>query len=140
IRQVKNALLILEAEILYSQSPLLEAFETIAKQVPNPMKSFFQSLVHKMQTHVYDLNGLWNSSVEELMDQSSLKENEAEILKQFGRTLGQHDFSQQQKHIQLSIHHLERELEEARDDQYKYSKMSKSLGFLSGVFIVLLLI
>lgn len=140
IRQVKNALQILEAEILYSQSPLVEAFENISHQVPNPLKSFFQLLVHRMQTQVFDLNELWDSGVDQLMAQSSLKANEAEILKQFGRTLGQHDVNQQQKHIQLTLHHLERELQEARDEQHKYSNMSRSLGFLSGVFVVLLLI
>lgn len=140
IRQVKSALQILEAEILYSQSPLVEAFENIAQQVPHPLKSFFQLLVHRMQTQVFDLNELWDSGVNQLMAHSSLKANEAEILKQFGRTLGQHDVNQQQKHIQLTIHHLERELQEARDEQNKYSNMSKSLGFLSGVFVVLLLI
>jgi len=140
IRQLKNALQILEAEILYSQSPLLDAFETISKQVPNPIQSFFQLLVHKMNVQGFNLTQLWDECVNELINQSSLGMNEAEILKQFGRTLGQHDFIQQQKAIQLTVQHLDRELEDARDEQYKYSRMSKSLGLLSGIFIVLLLI
>lgn len=140
IRQMKNALQILEAEILYSQLPLIDAFETIAHQVPRPIQSFFDSLVHKMKSPGFNLIEIWDECVEHLMKISSLGTNEAEVLKQFGRTLGQHDFHQQQKTIQLSISHLERELEEARDEQYKYSKMAKSLGLLSGIFIVLLLL
>lgn len=138
IRQLKNALQILEAEILYSQLPLQEAFLTIAKQIPNPSRSFFENLGEAMEKGDVELADLWERQVNVLMQQSSLKKIEQEILLQFGQTLGQHDFTQQQKQIQLTVSHLDRELAEARDDQYRYSKMAKSLGILCGLFIVLL--
>ncbi|MEW9677505.1 stage III sporulation protein SpoIIIAB [Lentibacillus sp. L22] len=138
IRQLKNALQILEAEILYSQLPLQEAFLTIAKQIPNPSRSFFENLGEAMEKDDVELADLWERQVNVLMQQSSLKKIEQEILLQFGQTLGQHDFTQQQKQIQLTVSHLDRELAEARDDQYRYSKMAKSLGILCGLFIVLL--
>lgn len=140
IRQLKNSLQILEAEMIYSQSSLQMAFKNIARQVPYPLSYFFHSLDQSMQSTQFDLTDYWDKSVLALLHQSSLGFNEAEILKQFGRTLGQHDMIQQQKHIQLTISHLERELEEAKDEQYRFSKMAKSLGVLLGVFIVLLLI
>lgn len=140
IRQLKNALQILEAEILYSQLPLRDAFESIAKQLPDPTKSFFHKLAINLDGSKTDLYSVWSEHVEEFNESSSIGKNEKEILKQFGRTLGQHDFSQQQKHIQLAVHHLDRELEEARDNEFKYSKMAKSLGVLCGLFIVLLLV
>lgn len=140
IRQLKNALQILEAEMIYSQSPLKDAFTVISKQVPEPTRTFFAGLDDFLNDNNKDLFIVWNNAVNKLMEVSSLDRNEKEILLQFGRTLGQHDFVQQQKHIQLAVGHLDRELEEARDNYLKYSKMAKSLGFLCGVFIVLLLI
>lgn len=130
----------LEAEILYSQLPLHDAFISIAKQIPNPCATFFRNVSMKMLEINSYFENVWEEQVKNYMDQSSLGSNEQEILLQFGRTLGQHDFTQQQKHIQLTIKHLERELEEARDEQDKYGKMAKNLGFLTGLFIVLLLI
>lgn len=130
----------LEAEILYSQLPLHDAFISIAKQIPNPCATFFKNVSMKMLEINSYFENVWEEQVKSYMDQSSLGTNEQEILLQFGRTLGQHDFTQQQKHIQLTIKHLERELEEARDEQDKYGKMAKNLGFLTGLFIVLLLI
>lgn len=138
IRQLKNALQILEAEILYSQLPLQEAFDNIAKQVPKPLNVFFNELSEGLKQEGVDLRDLWKSQVDALMEHSSLGSIEKEILIQFGQTLGQHDFTQQQKQIQLTESHLERELAEARDEQYKYSKMVKSLGVLIGLFVVLL--
>ncbi|MFD1850596.1 stage III sporulation protein SpoIIIAB [Oceanobacillus bengalensis] len=140
IRQLKNALQILEAEMIYSQLPLQDAFMNIANQLPNPTSSFFKTLGKNMQEKNVDLYDVWKINVEKFMQLSSLGPNEKEILNQFGRTLGQHDFYQQQKHIQLTLTHLDRELEDARDNQFKYSKLAKSLGVLAGLFIVLLLI
>lgn len=140
IRQLKNALQILEAEMLYSQLPLRVAFMTISEQIPEPVKSFFHNVSEKMNTHQIDLLSIWDEQVDEFIQSSALGRNEYEILKQFGRTLGQHDYLQQQKHIHLTTTHLDRELEDARSYQLKYGKMAKNLGFLCGLFIVLLLI
>ncbi|MFC4022821.1 stage III sporulation protein SpoIIIAB [Oceanobacillus longus] len=140
IRQLKSALQILEAEIVYSQAPLHEAFFSVSRKIPDPLKSFFAALGTEMQEVQLDFFNLWEHKVDKLVKDSTMNESEKEILNQFGRTLGQHDIYQQQKHIQLTNVHLDRELEEALDNYYKYGKMAKSLGILSGIFIVLLLI
>jgi|SRR5690625_4419993 len=140
IRQIKNSLQILEAEMLYSQLPLKDAFKFISEQIPTPTKNFYKGLSKGMDQKNIDLLELWDREVEKFMKHSALRTSEQEILKQFGRTLGQHDFMQQQKHIRLTSTYLDRELDDAQDQQHKYGKMAKSLGFLFGLFVVLLLI
>ena len=54
--------------------------------------------------------------------------------------LGKSDKYHQQKQILLTLAHLEREESEAIDLQGKYEKMMKSLGFLSGLLLIILLI
>jgi len=140
IRQMKNALQILEAEIVYSQLPLQDVFFKIARQIPAPLNAFFENLNQVMQQDHIELYDVWEEKVDELKTFSSFDTNELEILKQFGRTLGQHDFYQQQKQIQLALTHLERELEDAKENQHRYGRMAKSTGLLCGLFIVILLI
>ncbi|MDL4841582.1 stage III sporulation protein SpoIIIAB [Aquibacillus rhizosphaerae] len=140
IRQLKNALQILEAEILYSQSPIIEACFNVSKQLPHPVAWFFKAVSDDLQKKATSLSDIWIKNLDDFWPLVSLGSNEREILRQFGLTLGQHDFTQQQKHIQLALTHLERELQEAQDYQYRYSKMMKSLGFLTGLLVVILLI
>lgn len=140
IRQFKNALQLLEAEITYSQVPLQVAFEKLASQLPKPLNYFFHGISKDMLNQKADFNLLWDEWVDHLTQISSYKNSEIEIIKQFGSSLGQHDFTQQQKHIQLTLTHLDRELQEAHEEENKYSKLAKSLGVLSGVFVVLLLV
>ncbi|WP_338079358.1 stage III sporulation protein SpoIIIAB [Aquibacillus halophilus] len=140
IVQLKNALQILEAEILYGQSPIIEACENLSRQLPKPISWLFKGISEDLRKHPGNLYDIWHKNLDGFWPLVSLGVNEKEILRQFGRTLGQHDFTQQQKHIHLALTHLDRELQEAQDYQYRYSKMVKTLGFLTGLLVVLLLI
>lgn len=126
--------------MLYSQLPLRDAFLIIAKKTPQPIDSLFTSLASDLQKQDENFFTLWSKHVDRLGERSALGRNEQEILKQFGQTLGQHDFMQQQKQIYLTTQYLDRELEEAIEQQYKYGNMARLLGFLTGLFIVILLI
>ena len=53
---------------------------------------------------------------------TSLKRSEYEILVQFGETLGKHDRMTEQKQIILTLTHLEREEEDARDNSSAMKK------------------
>ena len=81
----------------------------------------------------------WDESLKEIWESLALKQGEYEILSQFGEMLGKSDKYHQQKQIMLTLAHLEREESEAIDLQGKYEKMMKSLGFLSGLLLIILL-
>ncbi|MBO8154818.1 MAG: stage III sporulation protein SpoAB [Bacillaceae bacterium] len=140
IRQLKNALQVMEAEIVYGQSPLFEVCYRLSRQLPDPLRLFFERLYHRLAKCHGDFYEIWKEELERFWPVSSMKQNEKEIMDQFGKTLGQHDFKQQQKQIYLAISHLDRELKNAEDEMYRFSKMAKSLGVLVGLFFVLLFI
>ncbi|TCT22629.1 stage III sporulation protein AB [Melghiribacillus thermohalophilus] len=140
IRQLKNALQVMEAEIVYGQSPVSEVCFHLSSQLPEPLRAFFQRVYQRLTEHHGSLYEVWQEELDHFWPQTAMKQTEKEIMDQFGKTLGQHDFTQQQKHIYLAISHLDRELKNAEDEMNRYSKMAKSLGVLIGMFFVLLLI
>ncbi|MDV2685137.1 stage III sporulation protein SpoIIIAB [Alkalihalophilus lindianensis] len=139
LRQLKVAIQSLEAEILYGLTPLAQASKHLAKQTPKPICYLFEHFAYKLKQTEQPAYVAWEESIKEMWSLTSLLQNEQEILKQFGQTLGQHDREQQQKQIKLTLAHLEREEGEARDRQHRYERMVKSLGFLTGLLIVILL-
>lgn len=141
IRQLKNALQVLEAEIVYGQSPLIEVFQRLSKQVPKPLNEFF-FLLNKEVTSSYETSfySIWSFCLNKFWYKTAMKKTEKEIMDQFGQTLGQHDFVQQQKHIHLALSHLDRELENAEEENKTYTRLARSLGILTGLFLVLLFI
>lgn len=139
IRQFILSLQMIEAEVVYSQLTLQDIFHTVSNKTAYPINEFYRQMTHKLSDVVTDFLDVWDEALNRLMKVSALKKNEQEIIKQFGRSLGQHSSLQQQKHITLAIHHLERELDEALEQRDKYEKMMRSLGVLIGIFIVLIL-
>lgn len=139
LRMLRTALQSLEAEIMYGHVPLVDVAFHLSTQIPKPISSFFESFARKLQDGVVSVKIAWEESLKEVSSQTAFKQGELEILMQFGETLGQHDRSAQQKHIILALTHLDREESDARDRQTRYEKMVKSLGFLSGLLLVILL-
>ncbi|OIU71093.1 stage III sporulation protein SpoIIIAB [Rossellomorea aquimaris] len=140
LRLLKVALQSLEAEITYSHTPLHEAARKISKQLQKPVSWFFEGFSKKLTAQEISVKKAWEDSLDEVWKLTAFKTGEYEIMKQFGENLGKHDLITQQKHIHLALKHLEREETEAVDRQRKYEKMTKSLGFLSGLLLIILLL
>lgn len=139
LRQLKSALLSLETEITYGLSPIGEAAIRLSEQLPEPGKSLFAYFSAKLGRGEVSLREAWDETLDKIWPKTAMKKNEKEIMKQFGATLGLSDRENQQKQIRLALSHLEREETEARAAQNQYEKMLKSLGFLAGLLIVILL-
>ncbi len=140
LRQLKSALQSLEAEIMYGHTPLLEAARRLSAQLSKPLADFFQEFANKLTDTDTTVRDAWENSLKEIWKTTALKQGEYEIMKQFGETLGRHDRNSQQKHIMLTLTHLEREEAEARESQAKYEKMVKSLGLLTGILLIIIFI
>lgn len=140
LRLLKSALQSLEAEIMYGHTPLHEASRRLATQLSKPLSLFFENFAKKLTDTETTVKDAWEESLIEIWKFTALKKGEFEIMRQFGETLGRHDRTSQQKQIQLALTHLEREEADAYEKQATYEKMVKSLGFLSGLLLVILLL
>lgn len=139
LRQLKSALQSLEAEIMYGHTPLSEAARRLSTQLAKPLSTFFDTFAKKLTNSETMVKDAWEQSLKEIWKMTAFKQGEFEIMKQFGETLGRHDRVSQQKQIILTLTHLEREEADAYEKQAKYEKMVKSLGFLSGLLLIILL-
>ena len=139
LRMLKSALQSLEAEIMYGHTPLHEAAQRLSTQMSKPLSWFFEDFASKLSGSDTTVKKAWEESMKKVWKLTAFKQGEYEIMKQFGETLGRHDRFSQQKQIMLALSHLEREEADAGERQAKYEKMVKSLGFLSGLLLVILL-
>ncbi|CEI84110.1 MULTISPECIES: stage III sporulation protein SpoIIIAB [Oceanobacillus] len=138
IQLLLQSLQILEAEMVYSQVPLQEAFQLISKKLQGPTALFYQELAEELENKEKDFDEIWEECAQRLIGQSALQKSDLEILLQFGRTLGQHDIEQQKKHIKLTNLYLEEQWKNATERFQTYGKLSNVLGLLCGIFLALL--
>lgn len=140
IRLFLQSLQILEAEMVYSQVPLQEAFRRISKKLPSPISLFYQNVFKEMKQKGQDFEEVWEACARKFVEASALQKNELEIIIQFGRTLGQHDIEQQKKHLKLTNLYLEEQWKNAAERYQTYGKLANVLGILCGIFLALLFI
>ncbi|MDQ0158597.1 stage III sporulation protein SpoIIIAB [Alkalibacillus sp. S2W] len=140
IRDLLQALQIMEAEIVYAQKPIETICRYISKQLSFPIGSLFQRLVNELNETEISLDDCWENVIEEEWHFTALKSKEKQIMLQFGQSLGRHNIEQQRKQIQLARVHLQYELDEALEEEKRFSSMYRVLGVLSGLLFVLILI
>ncbi|TCS84024.1 stage III sporulation protein SpoIIIAB [Tepidibacillus fermentans] len=140
LRYLQQGLQMLETEIAYSSRPLHIAMDLIGKRIPGIIGQLFQEMGNNLRT----LDGestfeCWQRAIQTTIPKTSLKAQDQQILLQYGHTLGMTDKNDQIKHIQLTVQQLVAEEQLARDDQKIYEKLSKNLGVLLGLLIVILM-
>ncbi|SFE30905.1 stage III sporulation protein SpoIIIAB [Alteribacillus iranensis] len=140
LRQLKVALQSFEAEIMYGMSPLAEVSEKISKQLPDPVAHLFRYFSSQLKKGECEASEAWNQSLDKTWPRTAMGPQEKEVLKQFGMTMGKHEKMQQQKHIRLALVHLEKEEQEAKEKKMKYEKIAKTMGFLTGLLLIIILI
>jgi len=140
LRMFRDSLQVLDAEIMYNHTPLREAATKISTQIPEPAANFYHLFAEKLSQRNVNAKSAWKESLDDIWSQTDMKKSEYEILMQFGENLGKHDRQTQQKQILLAAAHLEREESDAREKQKQYEKIARSLGVLTGLLFIILLL
>ncbi|MFV9510801.1 stage III sporulation protein SpoIIIAB [Tepidibacillus sp. LV47] len=140
LRYLRQGLQMLETEIAYSSRPLHLAMDLIGERIPGIIGQLFQEMGKNLRDQdAISTFECWQKAIDAIFSKTSLKIQDKQILLQYGHTLGMTDKNDQIKHIQLTIQQLETEEELARDEQKIYEKLSKNLGVLLGLLIVILM-
>jgi len=140
IRQLMHALQRLETEIAYGLTPLPEAFQSIARQIADPLAALFRRAAERLlAADGAPTRDIWSETVNEVWKRTSLGAPEREAVLQLGGVLGLSDRDDQIKHLRLAVGQLAAEEEQSREEHRRYGKMWKSLGVLIGALIVILM-
>lgn len=140
LRALLVGLQMLETEIVYGLTPLHRAFVKIGHRISKEVGQLFVTTAEKLLTEEsYSTEECIQAAIRKHWSSTALRKEEKEVLISLGHVLGNSDREDQQKHLRLAITHLRGLEEEARVEQGKYEKMYKSLGFLSGLLVVILM-
>lgn len=141
LEDFRRLMQMLETEVTYGATPLPAALCSVSKKTEGIMRSFFACISKYLSDRsFYTVREAWSDSAELILKGSSLKKEDIELIKSFGSILGCSDREDQQKHFQLFYLQLRHQEDAALEEIKRSAKMYRSLGFLLGiaVFIVLM--
>jgi len=136
LKDIKNALNIIENKIKFTYEPLPDIFIQTSKMVSKNISEIFVQACNNLKKE--NAEEAWNKSVE--MATTNLNPEDIENIKSFGKMLGQTDKEGQLSRIELTKTFIEMQIEKAKIEEEKNSKLYKTLGAVLGLALVIILI
>lgn len=144
LQQLKNlyiAFQLLETEILYATNPLPLAMKRTGEKSSKVIGNIFldtYKIFKRKEGH--SVEEAWNMAIDGQFHKTALKEEDKDILVDFGKNLGGTDKENQVKNFQWVYIQLEKQQQLAEQLRMKNGKLHKSLGLLVGMAIVIVFI
>ena len=136
LKDFKNALNIIENKIKFTYEPLREIFIQTSGLLSKNISRIFINASNNMKD--WNAEEAWYKALEEA-NVNSCKED-IENIKHFGKMLGKTDKEGQVSSIELTKTFVEMQIEKAKVEEEKNSKMYKTLGTIIGLAFVIILI
>ena len=135
---IKSALNIFENKIKFTQSPLGEILKSISENCDeNNIKNIFKVLSAEMKKNT-NIHKIWEKTIN--TNTSNLNEEDKKILIHMGKILGTTDVEGQVSNIKITSSFIDRQIEKAEQEKEKNVKMFRTLGIVSGLTIIIILI
>ena len=136
LKDFKNALNIIESKIKFTYEPLPEIFMQTSKLLSKNISAMFVQASDNMKS--LNAEEAWNKSLEE--SSTNLYKEDIENIKNFGKMLGKTDKEGQISQLELTKTFIEMQIEKAKVEEEKNSKMYKTLGTIIGLAFVIILV
>ena len=136
LKDFKNGLNIIESKIKFTYEPLPEVFMQTSKLLSKNISTIFMKASNNMKN--LNAEEAWNKSLEEIS--TNLYREDIENIKNFGKMLGKTDNVGQISQLELTKTFIEMQIEKAKIEEEKNSKMYKTLGAIVGLAFVIILV
>ena len=140
MQDCERALLILQGEMEYGHTPLMEACEEVSVRIGGIVGSFFAQIAKKLNTHEGALETIWCQTARKVLTKSQMEKEEREEWEKLGGTLGYLDLEMQVSTIQIYVRRLKLRMEQTEKESHERLRMYPVIGAFSGVLICLLLV
>ncbi len=135
---IKLALNFLENKIKFTQTPLKEIFNQIAKTTNDKnIKNLFSKIIENLNKNLSITLALENAIN---TCETNLTKEDRNILLDMGKMLGKTDVEGQVSQIEITNSFLNNQIEKAEKEKNKNTKLYKTLGIISGLAIIIILI
>lgn len=141
LRDMQFALNMMETEIAYTATPLIEVLFSVGEKSSSIIKKIFigiaEALVSKKKNSVYEA---FIDTYDQLKSDIYLDKEEIGVISAFMQSLGGSDVEGQKKNINITIKKLEVFEKRAEEIRTKNEKLYRYLGLSFGVLIVIILV
>lgn len=139
LAELQSALVQLEFDIDYLCVPLGDSFSKIAQNTDSKLKDVFGYISKRLKNNPgSDMYALWKRAFSKYRVDIALNSEDIDTITEFSKMLGSGSRENEKNNIKITQMRLKILQENARCDAEKNIKMYRGLGFLAGVFLVII--
>lgn len=132
---------LLENEIVYSHTPLPQAFYSISSGKRNNIETLFYRIYEELSENETDtIYEAVNSAVNDNLSQICLEKDDRSILLDLAKSLGDYDIEGYKKIFEIYKLGIKNKISEAENKKNKNMKMYRYLGFSIGAMAVIMIV
>lgn len=141
MQEIKRVFLLLKSHIRYTRAPFASAFACIAGRSSGICKEWLLFLAKELEERgktVFQM--LWNRSIDTYLCSMRLKETDMELIKRLGVNMGHLDVESQLGAIELFLEQWEELMQRTSGELSQKRRLSRCLGVMGSIFLVILLV
>lgn len=132
---------LIKGEMEYTGAPLPEIFRGIGSRVQEPCASWLKKISAEIDLREESAFArIWNRGVDRYLKELGLRSAHSILLKELGTFLGQSDRDTLERSMQMYLNRMDLEIEKLREGLASKRKVSRCLGVMSGIFLVVVLL
>jgi len=136
LKEIKNSLNIFKTKIKYTYEPIPEVFKEIGVNTKQNIANIFINASNNMEKMT--AGEAWIESIR--TSSTNMNKEDLNILKNLSKLLGKTDIEGQISEIELTSNFINTQIEKAEKERVKNEKLYKTLGMVTGMAIVIILI
>ncbi len=137
----QRAMTELEYSIEFMSMTIGDSLVMIAKNSETELKNIFLYVSDRLKSSPgSEMQKIWKRALSKYSEGLALKKDDLEIIIDFSKNLGTGNREKEKNNIKVTSMRLKIAEDEARAELEQNSKMYRGLGFLSGIFVVIILL
>ena len=141
LKELRAEFLLLRGDIRYRQSSLPEAFNYAASRKNQTFEPLFRRLSEALTEYVWEsFEQAYQNVAGEALAETELKVQDKQLLEQFAGMLGQMDIGMQLSALDWYLEQSGQVLKDISTGVERKVGLCKSLGVLSGIFLLIILL
>lgn len=141
LKEFQKALLLLNNEIIYANTPLPDALLEISKKVLEPVSEIFSDMALALENgYTGSIYESFENAYAKSMEKISLTSDDNKIISDFFKTLGSSGVTGQDKIFKFALDNIDINYKEARKFEKENIKLYRTLGLSIGAMLAIFFI
>ena len=141
LKEFQKALLLLNNEIIYANTPLPDALLEVSKKVSEPASNIFSDMALALENgYTGSIYESFENAYEKIKEKINLTSDDNKIISDFFKTLGSSGVTGQDKIFKLTLANIDINYKEARKFEKENIKLYRTLGLSIGAMLAIFFI